>query len=264
MPASASDSPSNREQSAPGQDDALRKVVLAARDRLESLTTYQVDITRVERVGGQLQAEEDVVLSIRRKPKSVRLEWTKGPSKGREVIYASALNDRMMYVNMGNSSLPLPRMTIPVDSPMALRNSRHPITEAGFDTIIENLAASLEPRLNIAKRDGRLVYQGVQKPSGLDQSCHLIERRTPTGETWQVYLSSRTLMPVVVSAVKTSGGEVIERYTYRNLKTNPAPLAAADAFDPDRRWGESKGLLSRLARAAATAPDPGSRQSTTR
>jgi hypothetical protein len=240
-------------------------VVLGARDRLEALATYQVDITRVERVGGQLQTEEDMVLSIRRKPRSVRLEWKKGMSKGREVIYASAINDRMMYVNMGNSSLPLPRMSIPVDSPMALRNSRHPITEAGFDTIIQNLVANLDREAGgrEAAREAGMVYKGVQKPRGLDQPCHLIERRT-SGETWQVYLNTRTLMPVVVSAVQTSGGEVIERYTYQNLKANPAELAAADAFDPDRRWGESKGLLSRLARAASSPSDSGSRQNTTR
>ena len=93
------------------------------------MSTYQVKITRVERVGGQLQAEEEALLSIRRNPRAVRLEWVDGPSKGREVIYSSAVNDRMMYVNMGNSALPISRMSIPVDSPLALRNSRHPITK---------------------------------------------------------------------------------------------------------------------------------------
>jgi hypothetical protein len=246
------------------QDDTLRKVVLEARERLESLATYQVDITRVERVGSQLQSEEDVVLSIRRKPKSVRLEWKKGMSKGREVIYASAINDRMMYVNMGNSSLPLPRMSIPVDSPMALRNSRHPITEAGFDAIIANLVANLDPSSPSARSQGIMVYKGIEKPRGLDQPCHLIERRSPKGETWQVYLSARTLMPVLVSAVQSQNGEIIERYSYQNLRVNPAELASADAFDPDRRWGEPKGLLSRLARAATAPADSAPRQTTTR
>ena len=62
-------------------------------------------------------------------------------------------------------------------------------------------------------------------------------------------------MPVVVTAVQTQTGELIERYIYRNLKLNPAELASAEAFDPDKRWGESKSLLSRLARAAAGPAD---------
>ncbi len=68
---------------------------------------------RAERVGGQLQPEEEIILSVQRKPKAVRLEWTSGPSKGREVIYASNIDPRMLFVHMGNSAIPLPSMKIP-------------------------------------------------------------------------------------------------------------------------------------------------------
>ena len=235
-----------------------------AKSRLEAMSTYQVKITRVERVGGQLQPEEEAILSIRRNPRAVRLEWADGPSKGREVIYSSAVNDRMMYVNSGNSALPLPRMSIPVDSPLALRNSRHPITEAGFDTIFENLAAHETPRTATSPGTGRLQYKGIKQPKGADQACHLLERVSPQGETWQVYLDTKTLMPAVVVAFRSSGGELIERYTYKNLKANPSDLADLAAFDPDKRWGESKSWLSRLARTAAAPADAGGGQSATR
>jgi len=248
----------------PDREEKLQDVLATAKERLDALSTYQVNITRTERVGGSMQAEEEVVLSIRRNPKAVRLEWAKGPSKGREVIYSTAINDRMMYVNSGNSALPIPRMSIPVDSPLALRNSRHPISEAGFDTILDNLFKFLEPKTAAVGSDGKLVYKGIDRPKGLDQPCHLVERVTPKGETWQVYLDSRTLMPAMVSAVQTSSGELIERYTYRNLKPNPTELASNDAFDPDKRWGESKGWLSKIARATGTPTDANSRQTTTR
>ena len=225
-----------------------------AKSRLEALSAYQVDITRVERVGGQLQAEEDAILSIRRKPKAVRLEWANGPSKGREVIYSSALNDRMMYVNMANSSLPIPRMTIPVDSPLVLRNSRHPITEAGFDTILDGLSRSLDPRRR-ARTEGKLVYKGVERPKGLDQPCHLLERKTPAGETWQVYLDRQTLLPAVVAAVPDRRRRADRALHLSQRAAEPSDLASADAFDPDKRWGESKGWLSRLARNAGAATD---------
>lgn len=248
----------------PTRDEKLQNVLATARDRLDALSTYQVNITRVERVGGLMQAEEEVVLNIRRNPKAVRLEWAKGSNKGREVIYSAAINDRMMYVNSGNSALPIPRMSIPVDSPLALRNSRHPITEAGFDTILDNLFKFLEPKTAAVASDGKLIYKGINRPRGLDQPCHLVERVTPKGETWQVYLNTQTLMPAMVSAIQTSSGELIERYIYRNLRPNPVELASNDAFDPDKRWGESKGWLSRIARAAGTPTDTNSRQSTTR
>jgi len=264
---SAGQSPTDdppKQRRTPGREEKLQDVLATAKERLDALSTYQVNITRTERVGGQMQAEEEVVLSIRRNPKAVRLEWAKGPNKGREVIYSAAINDRMMYVNSGNSALPIPRMTIPVDSPLALRNSRHPISEAGFDTILDNLFKFLEPKTAAPASDGKLVYKGIDRPRGLDQPCHLVERVTPKGETWQVYLDTRTFMPAMVSAVQTSSGELIERYTYRDLKPNPTELAAIDAFDPDKRWGESKGWLSRIAHAAGTPTDSNSRQSATR
>jgi hypothetical protein len=245
-------------------EDTLRAVMGKARSRLEAMSTYQVKITRVERVGGQLQPEEEALLSIRRNPRAVRLEWADGPSKGREVIYSSAVNDRMMYVNMGNSALPISRMSIPVDSPLALRNSRHPITEAGFDTIFENLAAHEKPQTATSPGTGKLEYKGIKQPKGADQACHLLERVSPQGETWQVYLDTKTLMPAMVVAFRSSGGELIERYTYKNLKANPSELADLAAFDPDKRWGESKSWLSRLARTAATPGDAGAGQTTTR
>jgi hypothetical protein len=245
-------------------EETLKKVLIASRERLQALSTYQVDMTRVELVGGRVQPEEEAILSIRRNPKAVRLEWPDGPSKGREVIYSSTLNDRTMYVNVGNPALLISRMSIPVDSPMALRNSRHPITEAGFDTILDKLFQYIDNSHRANPKDGKLVYRGLERPKGVDKPCHLMERVAPSGETWTVFLDPATLMPVVVTAIKTSSGELIERYTYRNLRTNLSELASADAFDPDKRWGESKGWLSRLARTAGTPTDAKSASSTTR
>ena len=56
----------------------------------------------------------------------------------------------------------------------------------------------------------------------------------------------------------------MERYIYREIQENPADLAAAGAFEPDQRWGKSKGLLGRLARAASGANLPAADASTTR
>ena len=66
--------------------------------------TYQAKVSRLERVNGHLQPEEEILLSIRREPKAVRLEWSSGPSKGREVIYSSALDPRMIFVHMPSTA----------------------------------------------------------------------------------------------------------------------------------------------------------------
>ena len=71
------------------------------------------------------------------------------------------------------------------------------------------------------------------------------------------------MLPSMVVA-KDPSGELDEKYVYHEVRENPTELAAADAFDPDQRWGESDGLLSRFARAAIGTDSPTSRQSTTR
>ena len=234
-----------------------------AEARLNGMKTYKVKISRLERVNGQLQPEEDILLSIRRDPKAVRLEWSSGPSKGREVIYSSTIDPRMIFVHMPAGAIPLPVMRIPVDSPLVMRNSRHAITEAGFDTILDNLRKAAGPKGAKGSAAGELTYRGLEKTEGLDRPCHHFLRKTPSGESWNVYLDQSSMLPRMVFA-EDSRGELIERYNYRQILENPDDLASAGAFEPDQRWGESKGLLGRLARAASNSNLPATNGSTTR
>jgi hypothetical protein len=238
------------------------KAILARSEaRLQSLKTYQVKISRTERVGGRILPEEQIILSIRRDPKSVRLEWADGPNQGREVIYSSRIDDKSLFVHMPKSAIPLPTMKIAVDSPLVMKNSRHAITEAGFDTIINNLRKSLD---GTQKTDmGRLAYRGVEKPPGLDRPSHVFTRRAPSGETWTVFLDATTMLPSMVVA-KDASGEMDERYVYHEVREDPTDLASAEAFDPDQRWGQSQGFLSRFARATPGSDRSNNRQSTTR
>jgi len=240
-----------------------RTILSGSEAKLRSLDTYQVKIARIERVGGRLQPEEEILLSIRRDPKAVRLEWAAGPNQGREVIYSSRLDQRSLYVHLPKSAIPLPTMKIPVDSPMVMKNSRHSITEAGFDTIIESLRQYLERTGPQEADPGELVYQGVEKPPGLDRPSHRFTRRSASGATWTAFLDARTMLPCLVLA-KDSAGQLDERYIYHEVHENPLELASADAFDPDRRWGEPKGVLSRFARSIADPQGVKNRQSPTR
>jgi hypothetical protein len=234
-----------------------------AETRLDGMKSYNVQISRLERVNGQLQPEEDILLSIRRDPKAVRLEWSSGPNKGREVIYSTTIDPRLIFVHMPAGAIPLPVMKIPVDSPLVMRNSRHAITEAGFDTILENLRKATAPKGQKGSTSAQLSYRGLEKAAGLDRPCHHFVRKSTSGDEWNVYLDPSSMLPRMVFA-EDSRHELIERYIYRDIHENPDDLAAAGAFDPDRRWGESKGLLGRLARAASNANLPPTSTSTTR
>ncbi|MDX2038681.1 MAG: DUF1571 domain-containing protein [Isosphaeraceae bacterium] len=237
--------PSATKPTAPA--DSAETVVKNARRKLDAMKTYQVALHRQERVGGVLLPEEDVVLSVRRSPKAVRLEWPNGSSKGREVIYSASENGGLMHVNMPNAVVPIPRLSLPPDSPLVMKNSRHPITEAGFD----NIVANLEGGLAVTTGPNRLVYAGIETPKEFGKPCHKLTRVGPKGERWVVYLDQSTGLPAIVEE-KTPAGELQERYVFRDVKPNLPDLAVASAFDVNQRWG-SGGFLSRLARAGAAA-----------
>ena len=152
-----------------------------------------------------------------------------------------------MHVRMANALRPQLKMA--PDSPLATQNSRHPITEAGFDTIVENMEAAVGARRQAAiPPSGKIRYDGLETPETLSMPCHKIVRVTPTNETWIVYLDPETDLPVLVQAT-AENGDRLEHFVFRDLSFDPADLASADAFSPEARWGPSRGLFQRLARA---------------
>ena len=234
----------------PRTDRQPSDIVAEARQALETLSTYEVSIRRQERVGNTLQPEEDVLLAIRRSPRAVRLSWPSGTNQGREVLYRADEPGAQLHIKMANPALP--RLSLNPESPLVMKNSRHPITEAGFDSLVEGLENSV--RLNAVN------YAGVETPDGLDHPAHCLTRTTPSGEKWRVYLDTTSHLPSLVLAVDAQGN-LVERYVFTNVKVNPPELVSNDAFDTNTRWGAPKGLFGRLARsnnepAATPTTDP--------
>jgi len=236
---------------APAPGPSLAALIGASRKKLDGVSYYRVKMSHQERIGGTLKPSEDAMLSIRRNPKAVRLEWLEGQNQGREVIFADAPDGGMMHVHMPNSIMP--RIKMRPDSPLVARNSRHPISEAGFDTIIEAMETALRAQQAHDPSYGVIRYAGMETPEGLAKACHKVSRVTTTSETWNVYLDPETQLPTVVRAT-AANGDLLENYVFRDPALNPPELARADAFDPDARWGPSQGLLQRMARSGSSQP----------
>jgi hypothetical protein len=136
----------------------------------------------------------------------------------------------------------MPRLSLDPESPMVMKNSRHPVSEAGFDSLIEGLENGVQA--------SAIRYAGVETPTGLDRPSHCLTRSGPNDENWKVYLDLESHLPTLVVAVD-SKGELVERYIFHEIKPNPAELESPNAFDPVARWGQPKGLLSRLTRGSS-------------
>jgi hypothetical protein len=210
---------------------------------LTSRTSYRVGLRRQERVGETLQPEEVVLVNIRREPLAVRLEWPEGPNKGREVIYDKA-GDGLMHINMPGAIVP--RMSLAPDSPMVVRSSRHPIQDAGLETVLQGLSRTLERHASRQTEPGETLHDGGVQALDPDRvPCRKIIQRNAKGETWTVGLDPSTGLPLLVLGLAPNG-DLLERHQFFKYESNPSGLAEATAFVPSKRWGEAKGLIPRL------------------
>jgi hypothetical protein len=222
----------------------IESVVAEARKRIDAVENYRVTLRREERVNGVLQPAEEVLLSIRREPKAVRLQWPSGPHKGREVIFEAGAHDGKMQIYQPAALVQ--RVSMAPDNPLVRNTSRHPINEAGFETILGHLEEWLRLRQAGDPRVGRLSYEGLEAPEGKGVACHKVVRDGPDGEQDVLYFDPTTKLPAYFQAV-AADGQLLERYRFVDPETDLDDLKTAAAFDPDRRWPESKGFLQRLA-----------------
>ena len=215
---------------------SITRVVAEARQALDAMSTYQLALRRQERVNGTLLPSEDLIMSIRRAPKAARLTWTDGPHQGREVLYRADDGAGLMHVNMADSKIPMPRLALAPDSPMVMKNSRHPITEAGLDPLVAGMEAS--------DQAGELTDLGMQTLPPLARPQRGVLRRTPDGEVWQAFFDPSNHLPSLVEC-RAANGELLESYYFHEIRPDPPELASVAAFDPDSRWGPPRGLFGR-------------------
>ncbi|CAN5701273.1 hypothetical protein BH23PLA1_BH23PLA1_05860 [soil metagenome] len=209
--------------------ETIGQLIASGRARLEEFTTYQCVLTRQERVGHSLLPAEDVVLSVRRDPLAIRLEWTEGPNRGRQVFYSPVETEGMMVVRMASPLIPPLRLA--PDSPMAMSNSRHPITSAGLGPIFDDIAERLEQARQEDASVGTFTFEGQETPEVVAFPCFKIVRRTPEGETWQLYLDSETYLPALLEGTAANGA-LLERHHFQDIRPDPPALADASAFSP--------------------------------
>lgn len=223
---------------AEGAIATIKPLLAQARKTLGSMKNYRVTMDRQERVNGALGDAERIVLSIRRDPKGVLLQWPDGPQKGREVLYSTPEGEGKIHLNMADTPL-VPRMALDPLSPMVMKYSRHPITEAGLEDVLGQMEAEVRKIESGQPGGDRLSYGGLETPAGLNSPGHKIIRQSPRGQTWIVYLDPANGLPMSVRETGP-GGELVEQYTFRDFQSDLPELASSTAFDPNARWARRK------------------------
>ncbi len=228
----------------------LATILEKTRRTFAATSNYRVDVALQERMNGRLLPQDKFTLYKRRQPLAVRMEWTEGKDVGREVIFSPSETKGMIQIRMPKGLIP--RISMSPDSPLVRSKSRHPIDEAGADSVVERLLATLQKFESGNPQAGRLSVESVDDPQlgPIRRVTHYTVER----EIWVVDMDDSTGLPLTIHATDESG-ELLEHYEFRGYQLNLPELLTAEAFDHNARWGNAK-LFGRLASGSSKEDSP--------
>jgi hypothetical protein len=217
-----------RDQLAAFLRDTPPEVLLAVSERaIDALSSYTYVMAKQERVQNTLLEEQVIHVSAKESPFAVRMEFLRGPSSGRVVLYNGSVNPGQFRVREAGFLSFAGPLWIPLDSPFAKLDSNHTANEAGLGSLVRRLRREL----------ARATLQGGVRVTD--------EGWTASGHYCQLYVmpnggrgfgSARTRLctdpslgiPVRVESYDGAGA-LTERFVFSEIKHQPLPDAV---FDP--------------------------------
>lgn len=185
------------------------------------ITDYTCTFTKQERVRGDLLPQETIRLKFR-KPFSVYMKWVTEPHKEQEILYKRGWNDGKMLGHPG--SFPDITLSLNPRGRLAMRDNRHPVTEAGIGHTIEIVTGDYRRAMAHPADSVRYVDRGIVRVEGERSRC--FEAIVPVQHAADYY-SHRALLCINLEThlpnqlkIWDTQNRLIEFYQYLGLKTN--------------------------------------------
>jgi hypothetical protein len=222
-------------------DEAKRRlleILVACKARLDRVEGYTATFRKQERLRGRLGPEQTLLMKVRHRPFAVYLKFL-APKAGKEVVYAEGHRDNKVIAHNGDWTRRLiPRLAVAPTDPLALADSRHPITEAGLANLTDKLIGFR--RMDLTDPEAVTILDRTADDQGRPRlrSLHTHPHRKPERPfaRIEVLYDPETWLPLQITsfdwpAVDQTGDlELAERYLYDDLRLD-APLGDLD-FDP--------------------------------
>ncbi len=200
-----------------------------AKESLEVLNRvqdYECTFTRREFVNNQLVTQQ-TSLRLRHQPFSVYMKFI-DPAPGREVLYVAGKNQGKLLAHeaSGLSSL-VGTVSLSLNSPKVMAESRHPITQTGMKQLIQLVIAQWELESKYGEID--VKFYPNAKIGGAN--CEVVEASHPRPRKQfpyhltRVFFEKTTRLPVRVEnygfpAAPRQKAPLLEEYTYTSIKVN--------------------------------------------
>ncbi len=224
----------------------------------EHVRSYSCQLVKRERIGGRMQAYQyaDVMVQCSRQqdgesvqPMSVLMKFL-GPAKmkGRIVLYTEGMNDDLASVRMGGIGL-FKNVELQIDpyGDAAKRESRYPVTQIGFEQIMQRLIDHANDDLRADPEGRNTTVRYFRNAKLKDRTCTHIQVVHPqrsdslSFHKASLYVDDELKVPVRVvvydwPATGDSEPTLIEEYNYLNLQLNVT--LPDDVFEKTKYFNE--------------------------
>lgn len=238
------------EAPAPPQPSSLRQLYRLAAERIAPMDAYTLRLRRREVISGRQSPEEIIFFKFRREPFSVYLKWIGEEAKGREAVYVKGRYENKIHSKMppGNVLLALAgsRHALALDSLLVKASSRHSITQAGLENLVEHFGLLVDALERKDPKAGSMRSLGPLKRPECENIVEAVMHVIPPGadpllprggqKLW--FFDTRNHLPVLIITQDEAGQEV-EYYCHDHIEF-PVRIGDDD-FNPDRLWGPKQG-----------------------
>jgi hypothetical protein len=207
--------------------DAPLERLYSCRETMKKVKDYTCTFARREEVRGDLTDYEYIYLKCRNEPFAVYLYWVQ-PHAGREAIFAEGKYDgRLIVHETGLKDAVAGTIDLDPHGERAMKNSRHPITEAGITKMIDQFIEGAERE----RRYGECEVQFFKNAKVDGRTCswfeikHPVLRRQFLYHVLRVYIDDELNLPIRMEAYdwprrRNEKARLIEEYTFMKLKLN--------------------------------------------
>ena len=197
----------------------------------QGIQGYTVILHKQERIGGKLQASEEIESYYREKPYSVFMHWLRGQRKAESSLYVEGENGgKMLAKPAGLAGVFVKVVERDVDGDDARQSGRYTMKEFGLKAAIQKTYRDWKA----AKEKGTLhvQYLGVRKVHEVGgRLCYVLRRTCAEPEEDNVtdvtlYIDKENWLQVG-AILKDASGKLIGEYMFHDLRINPE-------FKPDQ------------------------------
>lgn len=194
-------------------DELLQKAVAA----YAGVTSYTGIFDKRELLSGSRVLVQRNILFKFMKPGSLYMKWTDGGENSAEVLYVPGENDGKLLMHKGGL-MRFINLSLEPSGRLAMRDNRHPVTEAGIGAILERIVNDY--RRSAKEPESRIRYMGRHLLDG-GSWADAVSGTFPKEKGFyagrvNAFFSVENHLPVLVTVFGWDG-TLLEEYRFREL-----------------------------------------------